>query len=84
LDSFYEQDLARREHDAAQGNAGAAHRMAPGTPNPLRLPGSSQEFIEISEDQKIKIESAGRPEWYSASKCIPNPTDFQRLREISP
>jgi hypothetical protein len=50
MDSFHEQDLARREQDAAQGDDGAAHPVAPGTPDALRLPGSSAEFIEAIEN----------------------------------
>jgi hypothetical protein len=37
----HEQDVARRKQDAAQGNAGAAHPLAPATPETLRVPENS-------------------------------------------
>jgi hypothetical protein len=42
--------MARRKQDATQGNAGSAHPVAQGTPNPLRLPGNSQELIVPHQD----------------------------------
>jgi hypothetical protein len=43
----YEPAMAHTEQDAAQGNAGAAHPMAQRSPEALRLPGSTEEFIAI-------------------------------------
>jgi hypothetical protein len=50
----HEQAVARGEQYAAQGNAGAAHPVAQGTSNPLRLPGSSEEFATLHQAQEIE------------------------------
>jgi hypothetical protein len=50
--------LARREQDAAQGNAGATHPVAPGTPEALRLPESAQEPVALPQAQEMKTEFA--------------------------
>jgi hypothetical protein len=44
--------MARGEQDAAQGDAGAAHRVAPGTPIALRLPAGAEELAAIYQAQE--------------------------------
>jgi hypothetical protein len=53
MESLHEQGLARTEQDASQGNAGAAHPLAPGTPGALRLPESAEELVAFHRAQEI-------------------------------
>jgi hypothetical protein len=48
----HEQTLARREQDAAQGDAGAENPVAPGTPETLCLQGSAQGLAETHKDNQ--------------------------------